>query len=597
MNNAPFVSVLTLIDNQINKRPESPALAAADCSLTFAQLGAQVEKLACRLRQAGIGTESRVAIHSSRSSRLPVAVLAVLKCGACYVPLDPGHPPHHMRRVLDEARPDLILADGELALELAAAAPVVLRLDTHADNTVPAFGADWSVLPDAAAYLMYTSGSTGEPLGVAITHRGLAGYVMAMAKALGLESGSSYLHTASFGFSSSVRQLLLPLAVGMRVVLTEGPVADASELAALLDGHPLAVLDMTPSLYGSVLPSEGQWLESPLADVRLGVMLSASEMLPPALGRSMKGADTGVRVFNMYGQTETTGIVATFALPEVPGDGVVPVGRPIAGVRAYVLDGAGGMADVGVPGELFVGGATLARGYLGQADRTAERFVPSPFGNGERLYRTGDRARWRSDGMLEILGRVDHQVKLRGARIELGQVEAALARKDGVARAAAAVHGAGADALLVGYVVPAAGVALDGDALRASLHHALPEYMVPHSVQVLAALPLNHNGKLDRQALPAPSFQAPEADDETAPGLETELAQVWAAVLKVGKVGPHASFFDLGGHSLLAMTLIARVNRAFDVKLKLMSLMNSPTVSKMAQQIELARQAAAQGLV
>jgi amino acid adenylation domain-containing protein len=424
--------------------------------------------------------------------------------------------------------------------------------------------------PEDLAYVIYTSGSTGRPKGVMIEHRNLTNLLMSMAQEPGLGPEDTLLGVTTPAFDLSVPDLYLPLVTGATLLLAKPEEAvDPRALARLLDGSEVTVMQATPSTWRMLL--EDGWTPSRPMRVVVG-----GEAVPPALAAQLRELMDGV--WNFYGPTETTVWSTCWRVGEL--GGVVPIGRPIANTRCYVLDGAGEPVPTGVLGELHIGGAGVARGYLGRPELTAEKFIADPFREGGRLYRTGDLVRLRSDGLLEFQGRSDHQVKLRGFRIELGEIEAVLGRHRGVSQALAHVReDVPGDQRLVGYVV--GDVPAEELLELARLH--LPEHMVPGAIVLLKALPLTPNGKIDRRVLPAPTGSSEQATTPPRTPLEEHLIELWREVLGVEKIGIHDSFFALGGHSLLVTKVLARVRSAFGVDVPLRRVYEAPTVAQLAQ--------------
>jgi amino acid adenylation domain-containing protein len=440
--------------------------------------------------------------------------------------------------------------------------------------------------PDNLAYVIYTSGSTGRPKGVLCVHGGLSNRMAWMQQSHPLNPDDRMLHRTSCVFDLSLSEILWPLANGARIVLARpGGHRDLRYLTGLMVAREVTVSHFVSSMLAASLE------ESELAEChRLRLVTSGGDTLAPEVRRRFFERLPGVKLRNNYGPTEASITASSWACA-ADQEGAVPIGRPIPNTRAYVLDASGEPVPEGVPGELHLAGAGLARGYLGRADLTAERFVPDPFGAqpGGRLYRTGDLARWRSDGSLEFMGRVDHQVKLRGFRIELGEIESVLLEHEGVSEAAVLARSdTGGEQRLVAYVVGTGDTAPERESLRAHLQERLPEYMVPSVWVDLERLPLTSSGKVNRRALPAPEGQRPDLREAyVAPRSdeEEELAQIWAELLGLDRVGVHDNFFELGGHSLMATQLVSRVREAFRVELPIPAMFRAATVAELAQAI------------
>ncbi len=565
--------------------PDALALAWADGRMTYAELNAAADALAQRLTEAGVRPESAVGVCLPRGPEAVIAQLAVLKAGGVYLPLDPAYPADRLRWMLDDARAVALVADDAgRALLADFAGPVLPPAD--ADREPSTFALSHSrtfALPSNGAYLVYTSGSTGLPKGVLVQHGAAAAHMRAAARAYGLTPGDRVLQFAAPGFDVALEQVLAPLSAGAAVVLRGAETPAAAELAALLRAQSVTVFN-PPTAYWHALAADAEAVAQVRATVRL--TLVGGEAMLDGAARRWLAAPGGDVLLNGYGPTETlvTSTAQAVDASILGGGATVPVGRPLPGRTAYVLDPAGRPLPVGAPGELYVGGL-LARGYAGRAALTAERFVPDAFGGGAgaRLYRTGDRARWTEAGSLEFLGRTDLQVKVRGFRVELGEVEAALLRLPGIHGAAADVRGG----TVAAYVVASAEI--DEDAVRAALAATLPEHMVPSAVVAVDALPLTPNGKLDRAALPDP--QHASAGERAALETETEraLAALWTELLGVEDVGAEDSFFALGGHSLLAMQLMSRVRVGMEVELPLRTLFEAPRLRALAARVDALR--------
>ncbi|MFD7243891.1 amino acid adenylation domain-containing protein [Streptomyces massasporeus] len=561
---------------QVARRPEEPAVTCGATTLSYGDLGRRSEQLARVLRGNGVGPETSVAVYLDRGTDLVVAVLAVLEAGGAYLPLDRAYPRERVAEIVSDARPALVLTSRALEAQAPPAPGGLLCLEDAGSAAAGDLPPAQSLAPDRPAYVVHTSGTKGKPKGVVLTHTGLNAYVHALPRALDLPEHPVVLHTASFAFSSSVRQLMVPLAHGGRVVLaTREQLASPDELLAYAARNGVQVLDLVPSYLRVVAPALDR------QDWRPELVLTASEPLlhdlPEAI-RSGSGGGSGPRLVNMYGQTETTGIVATtpVAVERAGRGAVVPLGRPLDGMRVHIVDADLRRVPPGQPGEIAVGGPGLARGYLGDPELTAERFVPDPYGPaGGRLYRTGDRGRFLPGGELEFLGRIGDQVKIRGHRVEPGEVASELAALDGVRECAVlCAEDAADERRLVGYVALVPGTGTTAAALRAGLQQKLPDYMIPTIVTV-GSLPRLSNGKVDRVALLAteatpvqtrttPAAGAPRlaTDDPGYLDRVVELVSIWKDVLRLPKVGTKDDFFELGGDSLHAIRVVDRARKA-----------------------------------
>ncbi|MFF9477218.1 amino acid adenylation domain-containing protein, partial [Streptomyces roseolus] len=560
----PDPSPLRRFEAQAARSPRSTALVAGEERIDYAELDARADRLAALLSRSTAGRGGPVAVALPRGALLPVALLAVWKAGLHYLPLDPDHPRSRLADILADAAPDCVITTTGLAPGLPPVSAPLLVLDdpattarlAAAPGTAPADGTRTreQEAGQELAYTVYTSGSTGRPKGVMVTRSAVANFLADMTERLELGPDDRLLAVTTVSFDIAVLELFAPLLTGGTVVLADTTAQrDPAAVRSLCAREGVTVIQATPGWWHAMAVDGG-------LDLTALRVLVGGEALPPALARTLLEpgrAPRGDRLLNLYGPTETTvwSTVARITAETLEAHGgAVPTGTPIARTAAYVLDAALRPVPDGVPGELYLAGAGLARGYLGRPGLTAERFVPCPFGQpGERMYRTGDLARWRPDGRLEHLGRTDDQVKVRGFRIELGEVERALAQAPGVGRAAAAVRpDAAGSARLVGYLVPAGGSGvLDRNAVAAAVRAVLPEYMVPSALVVLDdGLPLTANGKLDRAALPAPEATAGRGPGRAPRGPREEiLCGLFADVLGVPAVGVDDDFFALGGHS------------------------------------------------
>ncbi|MGC9501628.1 amino acid adenylation domain-containing protein, partial [Streptomyces sp. WG7] len=603
---------------QAARTPDAPAVVHGTQRLTYGELAARASALAGRLRRAGAGPETRVAVAVPRSAELVTALLAVLETGAAYVPVDPGLPAERVALLLEDTEPVRILVTEAVAARspLPAGDTPVLVVDadtgdgtpTPATGTAPAMGttpvmgttpamsitpaSDTAPDPRNPAYVIHTSGSTGRPKGVAVSHEAVVNRLLWMQDAYRLTAGDRVLHKTPTGFDVSVWELFWPLVTGAALVVArpDGH-RDPAYLAELIRAEHVTTAHFVPSMLGA-------FLDEPAAAGCTGLrrVVCSGEELPADLAARFHTVLPEVTLHNLYGPTEAA-VDVTHWDCEPDARGPVPIGRPVWNTRAYVLDAALRPVPPGATGELYLAGVQLARGYHGRPALTAERFVTDPFGPaGARMYRTGDLARWRSDGALEYLGRADQQVKVRGVRIEPGEVEAVLRAHPGVARAAVVVRADGqGEARLIAYAVPAvAGPApapVEPALLRQYVADRLPEYMVPAAVVTLPDLPLTVNGKLDRGALPEPSFTAAGDGRPPRDAEERLLCELFAEVLGVDRVGPEDGFFELGGHSLLAVRLLGRIRSATGsgsgsgsgTALGIRSLLDAPTPEALAR--------------
>ncbi|HEU0055021.1 MAG TPA: amino acid adenylation domain-containing protein, partial [Longimicrobium sp.] len=531
-----------------------------------------------------------MAVCVERGPAMVVGLLGVLKAGGAYVPLDPAYPAERLRYMLEDSAPAALLTEARLAGVVSGileGLPLpVIHLDAGAEwESRPAANPVVAELtPDHLMYVIYTSGSTGRPKGVMNQHRCVVNRLAWGREAWGREAGDAVLQNASFSFDVAVREIFWPLMAGGRVVMPRPEdVRDPGRLVEIIRREAVRTACFVPSQLQL-------FLEHPEAGSRTGLaqVVCSGEALPASVARRFRERLPGVALHNVYGPSEAA--TATAALRCVLDDArsTVPIGHPISNTRVHVLDGAGEPVPVGVTGELYIGGTGVARGYFGRPGLTAERFVPDPFGEpGARLYRTGDLGRRRADGMIEYLGRNDFQVKVRGFRVELGEIEARIAAYPGVREAVViAREDVEGDTRLVAYIVGPDPIEVD--ALRAHLGAKLPEYMVPAAYVRLDALPLTPNGKLDRKALPAPEGDAYARRGYEAPVGETEqaLAEIWSELLGVERVGRWDHFFELGGHSLLAVRVISRVRQVLGAEMAIGDLFERPALADLSRAID-----------
>ncbi|MFJ1759828.1 amino acid adenylation domain-containing protein [Amycolatopsis sp. NPDC088138] len=545
----------SLVEAQVARTPDAPALTFRGESLSYRELDLRANRVAHRLRELGVGPGTLVGVFANRSFELVTGLLGVLKAGGAYVPLDPEYPADRLAFMLDDAAAPVVLTQAALRDTLPPIDATVVVLD---DLTGPESTLDALAGPDDPAYVIYTSGSTGRPKGVPNGHRGIVNRLDWMQRAYGLDGTDVVLQKTPASFDVSVWEFFWPLITGARLVLAEpGGHKDAAYLRELLVSERVTTAHFVPSMLTLFLAENGVEVCTELRRV-----VCSGEELPLATAREFTTRLPHCALHNLYGPTEAAiDVTAWHCTPEALAEvASVPIGAPIRNLRVYVLDRRGNPCPVGVPGELYIAGVGLALGYHNRPELTAEKFVPDPFHSG-RMYRTGDLAHWRPDGTVAFLGRIDHQVKLRGLRIELGEIETALREQDGVRDAVVLVReDTPGDKRLVGYVVGDA----EAGALRTALKLTLPDYMVPPSFVTLAELPLTPNGKLDRKALPAPVASRDASTELVTPStpLEVLLADIWRDVLKVDELGVDDDFFDLGGHSMLATQVVARIAKA-----------------------------------
>ncbi|MFK3648785.1 amino acid adenylation domain-containing protein [Lysobacter enzymogenes] len=585
------LGVHQLFEAQARRTPAAAALVFGERTLSYADLERRAEALAQALRAAGIGAGDRVAICAARSVGLLVAILATLKSGAAYVPLDTAFPRERLVQIVEDSLPALALVDAEGAELLgrgAEAAVAQLRtLALSADGEAgelqgPAAAAARDAGSDPAlAYVLFTSGSTGRPKGVCVPHRAVVNFLQAMAAEPGLGSDDVLCAITTISFDISVLELLLPLSVGACVALADRRTAgDGAALAAFVERVGATAMQATPATWRLLL--DAGW--TPPARMRL---LCGGEAWQMDLGERLLAG--GARLWNVYGPTETT--VWSMLERVVPGQARIGLGRPIDNTRIYLLDAYREPVPAGVAGELYIGGDGVALGYYGRTELTAERFLPDPHAQrpDARMYRTGDLARRRADGSLEFLGRNDFQVKIRGFRIELGEIEARLSACAGVREAVVlAREDAPGDKQLVAYYQSDEPQAVE--ALRDALAASLPGYMVPAAFVRMPVWPSTPNGKLDRRALPAPDGDAYARRDYEPPqgATETALASIWQNLLRIERVGRRDHFFELGGHSLLAVQVLSRLRQAFAVELGQQALFDAPELAQLAAAVDAA---------
>jgi amino acid adenylation domain-containing protein len=576
------LALSTLFERIARRHPERVALVLAGDTLSYGQLNARANRLARHLVSLGVARGTRVGLCSERSFDMLVAVLAILKAGGAYVPLDPSYPAERVAFMLEDAGIEVLLTDAALVGRLPATSArrvvrrVVLQelaLEALPDDDLPARAAG-----EDAAYVMYTSGSTGRPKGVEVPQRAVSRLVLGCDYAR-LDESRVLLQLAPLSFDASTLEIWGALLHGARLVLYPERVPTSEALESVLLENDVTTLWLTAALFNSVVDERPGALRGLSECLTGGEALSVAHVL-----RAHANLPPTVRLINGYGPTENTTFTCCHAIGrELPPEtGSIPIGRPIANTKVYVVDARLRPVPLGVPGELVTGGDGLARGYLGRPELNAERFVKNPFGPGA-LYRTGDRVRWLPSGVLEFLGRSDDQVKIRGHRIEPGEIGALLGAHPAVRKAFVTVHApTPTEKLLVAYFEAQDGPVPEPRELADWLAERLPDYMIPSSFQHMEALPMNPNGKVDRRRLPEPSFESRSAQ-RPRNEMEALLATLWEQVLGVEGVGPEDDFFELGGHSLLAVKLVQAVKDAFGQELELATLVSAPTLAAQAQ--------------
>lgn len=569
-----------LFEAQVERTPDAVAIRYDGKYLTYRDLNSRANQLAHYLIALGVRQETLVGLCLDRSPELIIGMLAVLKAGGAYVPLDPTYPLERLAFMLADAELPILLTKENLIDRLPSTWAHLMIVDAEWDEIAQQSDQNpaHNVTVDNLAYVIYTSGSTGKPKGVLVSHRGIENLVEVQRTAFGINSASRVLQFAASSFDASVSEIFVTLAAGATLCLNAPEsMLPGQTLRQLLEEQSITSVTLPPSVLATTR-CDG------LAD--LNSIVSAGEACAPGI---IEHWGNGRRFINAYGPTENT-VCATMAADLPPGRSGL-IGRPISNVQVYIVDDHFEPVPVGVAGELLIGGIGLARGYLNRPDLTAERFIPNPFSpeKSARLYRTGDRVRYQEDGNLEFLGRVDHQVKVRGFRIELGEIEDVLARCTGIRDTLVTVREAEpGDQRLVAYVIADPHNSPTAGELRSELKEELPEYMVPSTIVFLDAFPLTPNGKVDRQALPAPDGTRPDLGNEYAAPrnyVEETLASVWCEVLRVKKVGIHDNFFELGGHSLLAAQVISNVDEILNVELSIRSFFDMPTIAQLAESV------------
>jgi amino acid adenylation domain-containing protein len=583
----PNTCIHQLFEAQVARTPTAIAVVCEDDSITYHQLNRRANQLADRLHRMGVTADVLVGILMERSIEMVVGLLGILKAGGAYVPLDPNYPPARLSYMLADAGVEILVTQPELlsTLPVHSAQVVCLAANWHTGGDYSPENLDRDVCPANLAYVLYTSGSTGQPKGVAIEHRNVVNFLQTMRHAPGLKPEDILMAVTTISFDIAALEFYLPLIVGAKVVVVPRAVAlDAALLLSELAKSQASIMQATPATWQLLLA--GGWS----ADYPLKV-LCGGEALSAQLAQQILATES--ELWNLYGPTETTiwstiyklGTAKTLATSS---DALVSIGRPIANTQIYILNQQLQPTPIGVPGELFIGGAGVVRGYLNRPELTAAKFIPNPFSTdpAARLYKTGDLARYLSDGNIEFLGRIDDLVKVRGFRIELGEIETALSQHSMVHQAVVIAREISPDhKSLIAYIVPRQNCTPTPNEFRSFLSEQLPEYMIPSIFLLLETFPLTANGKIDRRALPIPDRASLELEAtfiSPTDGLELQLTQIWERVLGIQPIGTSDNFFNLGGHSLLAVQLFVEIEQTFGKNLPLATLFQTPTIAQLA---------------
>jgi amino acid adenylation domain-containing protein len=578
-----------LFEAQVERSPDAVAVVFESRQLTYRELNRKANQLAHYLRKHGVGAEVLVAICMERSLEMLVGLLGILKAGGAYVPLDPDCPKERLGFMLEDIQTSVLLSQERLITHLPESCARVVCLDRDWKTIAEQSGENpiSATTPESLAYVIYTSGSTGQPKGVEVSHRGVLRLLFGV-EYVQLNESETFLHLAPISFDASTFELWGSLLHGAKCVLFPGKIPSPHELGNILHHHGISALWLTASLFNTVID------EAPEALSGVRQLLIGGEALSvPHVGRAVALLPQ-TQIINGYGPTESTTFACCYRIPARLDESMnsIPIGRPIANTEVYLLDSHLSPVPIGAPGELYIGGDGLARSYLNRPDLTAENFIAHPFGDepGARLYKTGDLARYLSDGNIEFLGRIDDQVKIRGFRIELGEIESVLGQHPAVHETVVlAREDTPGTKRLVAYVVPVKEQACSTSELRNFVKQKLPEYMIPFAFVLLDLLPLTANGKVDRKLFPPPDQNRPELEPSYAAprtSIEERLAEIWSKLLGLNQVGIRDNFFDLGGHSLLAVRLLTEIENAFKQRLPLSCLFKDGTIEHLAKIID-----------
>jgi amino acid adenylation domain-containing protein len=608
VNDLPIVGIDRAFAAQVERTPDAVAVICGDERLTYRELDRRTNQLAHYLQNLGVKPESLVGICVDRSIETIVGLLSIIKAGGAYVPLDPNYPAERLEFILADAQVSVLLTKQSLVQRLK---PLLVVQSpparTNIDAPVVLLDADWEkialesdadlalTLPiERLAYIIYTSGSTGQPKGVMVQHDSLANYTAAAIEEYKISDLDRVLQFASLSFDAAAEEIFPCLTCGATLVLrTEAMLSSIEIFLHTCEDWQISILDL-PTAFWHQMVTEMETQKLTLPDsVRL-VILGGEQAARDRFTTWQKLVKPHVHLINSYGPTEATIVTTTIDLSALTAEELtgreLPIGKPVTNASTYILDSALQPTPIGIPGELYIGGAGVARGYLNRPDLTALAFIPDPFKPNARLYKTGDRVRYWADGTIEFLGRIDRQVKIRGFRIELGEIEALLNRHPQVRETLVIdLPDANGDKQIIAYVVPTSDLQLPVRSLRRLLETGLPKYMMPAGFVLLASFPLNGNGKIDRQMLPAPELDRSDLDNVfIAPhnAIETKIARIFGEILNLDRVGVNDDFFEVGGHSLLATKLISRLLSSFEVPLSIVDLFQSPTVAGLAEQID-----------
>lgn len=570
-----------MVEQQIERTPDAPAIIMNNEQLTYRELNVRANQLAHRLRQSGVVPETLVGIYVERSLDMVVGILGILKAGGAYVPLDPTYPADRIAYIQHEANLEVMVTQQRFASAIPGNAQHIICLDDStlgdeiSDNTLV------NMSQNTLAYVLFTSGSTGKPKGVQVTHRAMVNFLTSMQREPGLTASDKVLAVTTLSFDIAGLELLFPLTVGAEIVIaSHDMVADGAALVAAIEKYAITFMQATPVTWRLLLAAGWQGTATL-------TVITGGEALPKELAEQL--VPRCQALWNLYGPTETT--VYSTAYHVATTDDDIFIGRPIANTQLYILDSHQQMVPIGIPGELYIGGAGVARGYINRPDLTDDRFVTNPFIDEphQRIYRTGDLVKYRPDGNIEYLGRLDHQVKIRGFRIELGEVESVLRQHASVAEAVVvAREDVPGQKRLVAYVILQEGCTIAVTALRDHVQAALPAYMIPAAFVLLQEFPITPNGKIDRKALPAPDVTPNLYEEHYRPpttDVQRDLALIWEELLHITPVGIDDNFFNLGGDSLLAAQLIATIEERFGVVIPVTTLFAQPTVAQLGAAI------------